>query len=50
MEKNCNQNGGFYVNGKEYGTGKKAEVEMVYWQRVKENGEAPSCRELAREA
>ena len=27
---NSNENGGFYVNGKEYGTGKKAEVEMVY--------------------
>ena len=46
----CNQNGVFFVNGKEYGTGKKAEVEMVYWRMMGENGEAPSCRRLAKEA
>ena len=46
----CNQNGGFFTNGKEYGTEKKDAVEVVYWRVVVEDGEAPSCRELAREA
>ena len=44
-----NLNGGFFENGKEYSTLKKAEVEREYWRLVSmaENGKTPSKRKLA---
>ena len=46
-----NENGGAYLNGKEYGTPKKVEVEMVFWQmKVASGGKNPSERKLAEEA
>ena len=46
-----NLNGGFYENGKEYSTLKKAEVEREYWSLVgAANGKTPSKRVLAKAA
>ena len=47
---NMNANGGHYINGQEYSTLKKVEVEAVYWNLFVELGKAPSKRVLAREA
>ena len=48
---NVNSNGGFFENGKEYSTLKKAEVEREYWDLVgSENGKKPSKRVLAKAA
>ena len=45
-----NVNGGAFVNGKEYGTGKKVEVEMVFWQMKVASRKNPSEQKLAEEA
>ena len=45
-----NTNGGAFVNGKEYGTEKKVEVEMVFWRMKVASGKNPSQRKLAEEA
>ena len=37
----------FFINGKKYGTEKKAAVELVYGWMVEEDGEVSSCRKLA---
>ena len=49
---NENSNGGYFENGKEYSTIKKAEVEREYWRLVgkAEDGKTPSKRVLAKAA
>ena len=47
---NQNAHGGHYINGQEYSTLKKVEVEVVFWNLFVELGKAPSKRVLAREA